>query len=96
MQQDQYIYHFNYNSNESDLCKFESKYLFQKEEQDKLLFSDIKVDPSCSAFIKKRVDVLLANESYAQLIESIQQQQIQVEGFKVEYLVLNGDTMPLY
>lgn len=91
MHNNNYIYHFNYNVNESDLCKFESKYIFNKEEQNKLLFSDIKVEPSCSAFIKKRIDIMLSSEDYNTLIENIKDKDIHVEGFKVEYLVLHGD-----
>ena len=41
---------YRYDYTESDLCKLESRYIFNKEEKNKLLFSDIKVDLSSSAF----------------------------------------------
>lgn len=88
----QYIYTFNYNSNESDLCKLESRHVFDEEEKNKLLFSDIKIDPSSSAFIKKRLDVISFSDDYSALINKIKNESICVEGFKVEYVVLYGDT----
>ena len=87
-----YIYSFRYDDIESALCKLESRYIFNKEEKNKLLLSDIKVEPSSSAFIKKRLDIILFSENYATLINEIQKENICMEGFKVEYLVFDGDT----
>lgn len=87
-----YIYSFNYDKNESDLCKLESRHIFNQEEKNKLLFSDIKADPSSSAFIKKRLDIISFSEDYSTLINEIKKESICIEGFKVEYLVLDGDT----
>ncbi|HKM94743.1 MAG TPA: hypothetical protein VJY41_13920 [Prolixibacteraceae bacterium] len=87
-----YIYSFNYDNSESELCKLESKYIFNKEEKNKLLFSDIKIEPSSSAFIKKRLDIILFSEDYSTLINEIKNESICIEDFKVEYLVLDGDT----
>lgn len=86
-----YIYSFNYHHTESALCKIESFNLFNQEEENKLLFSDIKINPSTSAFIKKRLDVSLASENYSTLITQIKEANICVEGFKIEYLVLDGN-----
>ena len=91
MHKNNYLYSFNYDNNESDLCKLESKYIFNKEEKNKLLFSDIKAEPSSSAFIKKRLDISLFSEDYSTLINEIKTARISIEGFKVEYLVLDGD-----
>jgi tRNA G10 N-methylase Trm11 len=91
MQASKYIYTYIYDNHESDLCKLESKYLFNKEEKDKLLISDIKIEPTCSAFIRKRVDVQLQSEDYLELIEKIKNEKICVDDFKVEYVVLTGD-----
>lgn len=87
-----YIYTYRYDTTESDLCKLESKCLFNKEEENKQLFSDIKVDPSISAFIKKRFDIISFSDDYDMLIELIKRKNIRTDGFKVEYLVLDGDT----
>ncbi len=92
MQINNYIYSFSYDITESELCKLESKYIFNKEEKNKVLLSDIKAEPSSSAFIKKRLDIILSSEDYSTLIDDIKAESICVDGFKVEYLVLDGDT----
>jgi len=92
MQINKHIYSFGYDNTESELCKLESRYIFNKEEKNKLLFSDIKVEPSSSAFIKKRFDIISLSEEYATLINKIKKESICIEGFKVEYLVFDGDT----
>ncbi len=91
MQINNYIYTFIYNDTERELCKLESRYIFNKEEKNKLLFSDIKAEPSSSAFIKKRLDIILFSDDYSTLINKIKKECICVDGFKVEYLVLDGD-----
>ena len=53
-----YIYSFNYNDNESDICKLESRHIFNIEEKDKLLFSNIKIEPSSSASSKKDLKLI--------------------------------------
>ena len=92
MNNHKYLYSFNYDFNEKDLSKLESKYLFDDIEEHKLLFSNIKVNPSCSAFIKKRLDIITANNDYDTLITQIKNENIRIEGFKVEYLILEDDT----
>lgn len=87
-----YIYSFVYDKTESDLCKLESRSVFNQEEKNKLLFSDIKIEPSISAFIKTRLDIILVSEDYSKIINEIKSKGIGIEGFKVEYLVLDGDT----
>jgi len=87
-----YIYSFNYDSNEKELCKLESRYIFNEEEKNKQLFSNVKIEPSCSAFIKKRLDIILSSSDYTTLIAEIKEQKISIERFKIEYLVLDGDT----
>ncbi|MGQ1909230.1 TRM11 family SAM-dependent methyltransferase [Marinifilum sp. RC60d5] len=91
MQINKHIYFFSYDHTESELCKLESKYIFGKEENNKLLFSDLKVEPSNSAFIKKRLDVISFSKDYSNLISEIKKENIHINGFKVEYLVVDGD-----
>lgn len=91
MSETKYIYSFNYHHTESALCKLESLYLFNKEEDNKLLFSDIHIDPSTSAFIKKRLDISLFSDDYSELITQIKNKKICIERFKVEYLALDGN-----
>lgn len=86
-----YIYSFNYDRHNNELCKLESRQLFEEEEKDKLLFSNIKVNPSISPFIKNRFEIILSAESYSSLLEKIQLKNIHAEEFKVEYLILEND-----
>lgn len=92
MQSSKYIYTYRYDFTESELSKLESKCLFNKREENKQLFSDVKVDPSISAFIKSRLDVVSYSKNYAVLIDQIKKENIRTDGFKVEYLLLEGDT----
>jgi len=92
MQIKKHIYCFGYDKNESALCKLESRTIFKEEEKDKLLFSDTKVNPSSSAFIKKRLDVISFSKEYPSLISQVKEEGICAEGFKVEYVVFDGDT----
>ncbi len=86
-----YIYTFNYETTQSELCKLESNILFGEEENNKQLFSDVKVEPTTSAFIKRRLDVNCYSDDYKTLIQKIKAEDIHMEGFKIEYFVLEGD-----
>lgn len=86
-----HIYTYRYDFTESDLSKLESRYLFNKDEKNKQLFSNVKIDPSISAFIKSRLDIVSFSADYATLIEQIKKENIRTDGFKVEYLILDGD-----
>ncbi len=93
MQLKKYLYSFIYDNTETELSKLESKYIFNAEDKNKLLFSDIKIAPSSSAFIKNRLELISFSEDYPTLIENIKKENITIEGFKVEYLVIEGDTL---
>lgn len=88
-----YIYSLKYDYHYEDLCKLESRQLFGKEETDKLIFSDIKVDPSVSPFLKCRFEIISTADSYPTLLKQVQAQAIKIEDFTAEYLILDGDTM---
>ncbi|MGB6035348.1 MAG: hypothetical protein WBG42_03705, partial [Cryomorphaceae bacterium] len=92
MKSKKHLYLFDYHHTESDLCKLESKNLFVEEEERKLLLSEISVEPSSSAFIKKRLDIISTSQDYEALLKSIEKSTISAEGFKVEYLIFEGDT----
>jgi tRNA G10 N-methylase Trm11 len=70
----------------------ESRQIFDSGEKNKLLFSNIKVDPSISPFIKNRFEIISSSEDYSELLVNIKKENIHDEGFKAEYLVLHGDT----
>ncbi|MFT4535222.1 MAG: tRNA (guanine10-N2)-dimethyltransferase [Saprospiraceae bacterium] len=86
-----HIYSFTYDNTERELCKLESRYIFNTEEKNRLIFSDISTEPSNSAFIKSRLDLVAYSEDYETLISEIKKDSICCEGFKVEYLIFGGD-----
>ncbi len=92
MQTDKYLYSFGYDKTESELSKLESKYLFDKKEKYNHIFSNIEIEPSSSAFIKKRLDIISTSKDYETLISQIKEVKICNESFKVEYVVFDGDT----
>jgi tRNA (guanine10-N2)-dimethyltransferase len=87
-----YLYSFKYDYHHDELCKLESRQIFDKEESDNLLFSSLKVDPSISPFIKNRLKIISCSESYSELLIDIEEEKIHRNGFMVEYLILNGDS----
>ncbi|MBK3516980.1 TRM11 family SAM-dependent methyltransferase [Carboxylicivirga marina] len=92
MPQHNYIYTFKYDTHNVSMCKLESRQLFDEEEQNKLLFSNIKINPSISPFIKNRFEIMTSSNDYSELLEKVKLQNIHMHGFKAEYLVLHGDT----
>ena len=73
------------------MCKLESRQIFNEELLDKLLFSNLKVDPSISAFIKNRFEISISADSYSGLLEKLKEENVCATGFKAEYMVLEGD-----
>lgn len=86
-----YIYSFKYNTHHQELCKLESRQIFEEEEKNNLLFSSTNIDPSISPFIRSKFEIILSSNNYQTLLEDIQKENIHVEGFKAEYLILDGD-----
>lgn len=86
-----YIYSFTYDIHNSELCKLESRQIFDKEEKNNYLFSNTKVDPSISPFIRCRFDILSYSNDYSSMLDEIKKINIHIDGFKAEYLVLDGD-----
>ncbi len=92
MKNKKHLYSFSYHNPEYELCKLESRSIFNEEEKEKALLSDVKAEPSSSAFIKSRLDIISFSEDYSTLIDEVKKEKICVEDFKVEYLVFDGDT----
>ncbi len=92
IQHNKHIYFFRYDTTESMLCKLESRYLFNEEDEHKHLITHVTIDPSRSAFIKKRLDVIALATDFGMLIDLIKAKEISTDGFKVEYLILAGDS----
>ena len=86
-----YLYNFKFDLHHIELCNLECRQLFNKEPIEKLLFSKIRTEPSISPFIKNRLQIISQHTDYSCLLENIMDLNLSDHGFKVEYLVLNGD-----
>ncbi|MDG2454272.1 MAG: methyltransferase [Bacteroidia bacterium] len=91
-----FIYTFNYDYHHEELCKMECRQMFGAKMTNKLLFSDRKLDPSISPFIKLRLDIIASASNYTTFLSRIKEQHIELHDFKVEYLILDGDDTPKY
>ena len=86
-----YIYSFKYDRHYSDLCKLESRQLLGGEEKNRVLFSDLQIDPSLSPFMRCQLEIITSSSNYSELLDIIENKNIYSPGFKAEYLVLDGD-----
>lgn len=91
MTQKSYLYSFKYDVHHTELFNLETRQIFGEEAASKVLFSDVKIDPSVSPFTKNRLKIVLSAEVYTDFLKKIEGQNIHAEGFNVEYLILNGD-----
>lgn len=92
MPNNRYLYSFKYDYHLAELCRLESRQIFNAAVRDKLLISTIKVDPSISAFIKTRLQITSTAVTFAQLTAEIKKENLRLNGFNVEYLICEGDT----
>ena len=58
-----YLYVINYPVDEKGLCQLEMKYLFHKETKEKYFFSEKKISPSRSPYIKHSMFVRYSTDS---------------------------------
>lgn len=87
----EHIYTFNFDFHLTELYELETRQIFGTEATSKMLFSNQKIDPSISPFIKCRFDIHFSDHSYENLLIRIKKLELKKEGFKAEYVVLHGD-----
>lgn len=87
----QYLYTFNYDSNEVDLALLEMRAMFSKEAKDKVLISQRLYDPSVSPFIKARLDIIDQAPSLEDLVDRVRNRGLEDHEFLVDYLTYPGD-----
>ena len=81
-----FFYTVNYRDSEFDLCRLEIKSLFQLEPDKKYFFSDIDFDVSRSPFIKEKISVVYAAESFEELLQCLQKEPYNAEQFKIIFV----------
>ncbi len=89
-----YMYVVNYPTFEEELCLLEMRTVFGKMPKEKILFSDIKFNPSNSPFIKTRLDIIYEKDSIDELLIEISNNKTVFNNFKLEYIRLNRGNIP--
>lgn len=82
----QYMYHINYQDYEADLCALEMRALFSRSIEDKVFLSEQAISTSLSPFIKTRLEVVYAGESFDDIVQWIKKNDFTADGFKVQYV----------
>ena len=85
-----YMYIVNFPISEEELCLLEMRSIFQKEPEEKILFSEIEFNPSNSPFIKTRLDILYEKNSFEEILSEIKKDKTIYNNFKLEYVRLNN------
>lgn len=88
MKGDQYIYNVNYNEQDYNLCVFEIKALFNDFLEEKVLFSNIEVDPSISPFLKNRIKIIYKEKTFNGILNSILEDNFKANDFMVKYVAM--------
>jgi len=70
-EQQRFLYSINYTGPEEELCRMELKYLLHGDVTGKCFFSDVKVDPSRSPFIRHRLSILHAAATLDELADRL-------------------------
>lgn len=89
-----YLYVINYPVYEEELCMMEMRTLFNDIPEDKVLVSERRFNPSNSPFIKKRLEIIYEKNTFEEILEEIETNKINQEGFKAEYLRLESGNIP--
>lgn len=88
----QYLYNVNHTEYEESLCAIEKRALFDCEPEGKVFFSNVKVNPSVSPFIKSRLQVKYRCSTYDEILNLISKDETIMNDFNVKYLKLvSGD-----
>jgi len=92
------MYNVNYSEYEETLCAIELRSLFKinsensGEVEEKIFFSDVKVEPSVSPFIKNRLEVIYKTPSFDDLLLHVEEDESVVHDFIVKYVkMISGD-----
>ncbi len=88
-----FLYTTNYSKDEESLCKMEMKCLFNKQLENKHLFSNYYVDTSRSPFIKKCIAIIYTGDTVKQIIDQIIKDKFTSINFKVAFINATDEVM---
>lgn len=90
-----YLYVISHSLIEKDLCQLEMKCLFQQDIEKKYFFSQKKISPSRSPYIRHCVSVMYCADSLEELIGKLQANKVAYNDFKFVYFKI-ADGEPGY
>lgn len=88
----EYIYQVNHSTFELDLCKMETRALFNTDLKDKMIKSHKFINPAVSPYIRYRLEVLYSADHFEALVERVKEADINTPDYIVKYLGLEQDT----
>lgn len=83
------IYTYAFREEERALCYLEMRSFFGTESHVNILKSDVKIDPSRSAFIKERVEVMYEGDDLESILKQVEQIDLAGATFKVIFVKIN-------
>lgn len=81
-----FIYIINYPTFEEELCMLEMRSIFNSEPKDKILISNIEFNPSCSTFIKSRLEIIFENDNFEGITMGLEKNIMYLDDFKLEFI----------
>ncbi|MEI8216187.1 MAG: SAM-dependent methyltransferase [Eubacteriales bacterium] len=89
-----YLYNLNYPEFEKELCALEVKSLFKDLMNEKVFFTNIKLDPSVSPYLRNRIEVLFSHTSFTELVGLLDNAELHATDFMVRYVKLYDQDPP--
>jgi len=81
-----YLYVYNYEIEEKELCEMEFQCLFDESMTTKYYISDTYMDYARSPYIRGRLDIMFSHTSFEQIVQAITDANLYYLDFKVIYL----------
>ena len=81
-----YLYFYNYQTNEKDLCEMEFRTIFKEGMKTRYYLSDIDFNYQRSVFIRGRLDILCMSNEFNDIVEDVKKRKMCYYDFKVIYL----------
>ncbi|WP_255452101.1 TRM11 family SAM-dependent methyltransferase [Sporosarcina sp. ANT_H38] len=83
MSESDFIYTYTQHTDEHDLCMLEMRSFFGFDVTSTVLRSSIEIDPSRSAFMKERLDIMFEGDSLEEISQQVEQYDIGESTFRV-------------
>ncbi|MCD7840013.1 MAG: hypothetical protein LUG46_05215 [Erysipelotrichaceae bacterium] len=81
-----YLYVYNYETEEKELCEMEFQRLFNEPMQNKYYITDTYMDYTRSPYIRGRLDIMFSDASFDCIVQNISDAHLYYLNFKVIYL----------